>query len=272
MKKILIVEDQRMPRENMERMIAESGRYESAGSISDAGLALARCCRIPVDLILMDVCTAGNRDGIEAAAEIKAKFPNIKIIIVTSMAEVGFLDRAKAAGADSFWYKDISREKLIDIIDRTMAGEKIFPDATPTVRLGLADSTELTAREINVLRLVCDGLEYGEVAEQLNISERTVKYHVSNILSKTGYANKTRPCQLPLRTKNLSSRGFPRIRATCNKQSERPKKHREAAFSRMRLFCRSGMPKSCVYGEFDNIPYVFANCTFGQCEAAANNV
>lgn len=153
MKKILIVEDQRMPRENMERMIAESGRYESAGSISDAGLALARCCRIPVDLILMDVCTAGNRDGIEAAAEIKAKFPNIKIIIVTSMAEVGFLDRAKAAGADS---------------------------------------TELTAREINVLRLVCDGLEYGEVAEQLNISERTVKYHVSNILSKTGYANKTR--------------------------------------------------------------------------------
>lgn len=155
MKKILIVEDQRMPRENMERMIAESGRYESAGSISDAGLALARCCRIPVDLILMDVCTAGNRDGIEAAAEIKAKFPNIKIIIVTSMAEVGFLDRAKAAGADSFWYKDISREKLIDIIDRTMAGEKIFPDATPTVRLGLADSTELTAREINVLRLVC---------------------------------------------------------------------------------------------------------------------
>ena len=203
MKKILIVEDQRMPRENMERMIAESGRYESAGSISDAGLALARCCRIPVDLILMDVCTAGNRDGIEAAAEIKAKFPNIKIIIVTSMAEVGFLDRAKAAGADSFWYKDpsedilleimdISREKLIDIIDRTMAGEKIFPDATPTVRLGLADSTELTAREINVLRLVCDGLEYGEIAEQLNISERTVKYHVSNILSKTGYANKTR--------------------------------------------------------------------------------
>lgn len=109
-----------------------------------------------------------------------------------SMVEVGFLDRAKAAGADSFWYKDISREKLIDIIDRTMAGEKIFPDATPTVRLGLADSTELTAREINVLRLVCDGLEYGEVAEQLNISERTVKYHVSNILSKTGYANKTR--------------------------------------------------------------------------------
>ena len=63
MKKILIVEDQRMPRENMERMIAESGRYESAGSISDAGLALARCCRIPVDLILMDGGQSGRHRG-----------------------------------------------------------------------------------------------------------------------------------------------------------------------------------------------------------------
>lgn len=72
------------------------------GSISDAGLALARCCRIPVDLILMDVCTAGNRDGIEAAAEIKAKFPNIKIIIVTSMAEVGIFGQGKSGRCGQF--------------------------------------------------------------------------------------------------------------------------------------------------------------------------
>ena len=192
MKKILIVEDQRMPRENMERMIAESGRYESAGSISDAGLALARCCRIPVDLILMDVCTAGNKDGIEAATEIKAEFPDIKIIIVTSMVEVGYLKRAREAKADSFWYKDISPEKLIDVIEETMAGEHIFPDKTPSVKLGLADSSELTAKEIEVLRLVCEGLEYSEIAERMHISQRTVKFHISNILSKTGYANKTR--------------------------------------------------------------------------------
>lgn len=106
--------------------------------------------------------------------------------------EVSFLERAKAAGANSFWYKDINREKLIDIIDRTMSGENIFPESTPTVKLGLADSTELTEKEIAVLRLVCNGLEYGEIASALNISERTVKYHISNILSKTGYANKMR--------------------------------------------------------------------------------
>lgn len=192
MKRVLIVEDQRMPRKYMERMISDSKKYALAASISGADIALAYCRRQPIDLILMDVCTAGSKDGIEAASEIKAVFPNIKIIIVTSMVEVGFLERAKAAKVDSFWYKDFSPEELIDVIDRTMAGEHLFPHETPKVQLGLATSTDLTGKEIQVLRLVCDGLEYSEIAQALCVAERTVKYHVSNILQKTGYANKTR--------------------------------------------------------------------------------
>lgn len=192
MKRVLIVEDQRMPRENMERILSDSGKYELAASVNGADMAFVICKMQTVDLILMDVCTVGNKDGIEAAAEIKTAFPNIKIIIVTSMVEVSYLDRARAAGVDSFWYKDISPEALIDVIDRTMDGEHLFPDKTPKVKLGLAESTDLTAKEIEVLRLVCEGLEYSEIAETLHIAESTVKYHVSNILSKTGYANKTR--------------------------------------------------------------------------------
>lgn len=192
MKKVLIVEDQRMPRENMERILLDSGKYALSASVNGADVALAVCRREQIDLILMDVCTAGNKDGIEAATEIKAEFPGIKIIIVTSMVEVGYLKRAKEAKVDSFWYKDISPENLIDVIERTMAGESIFPDKTPSVKLGLADSSELTAKEIEVLRFVCEGLEYSEIAERMHISQRTVKFHISNILSKTGYANKTR--------------------------------------------------------------------------------
>ena len=192
MKQVLIVEDQRMPRKYMESMISDSKYYALAASISGADVALAYCKRQMIDLILMDVCTSGNKDGIEATAEIKAAFPNIKIIIVTSMVEVGFLERAKAAKVDSFWYKDLCPEDLLDVIDRTMAGEQIFPRETPPVKLGLVSSTDLTAKEIQVLRLVCDGLEYSEIARALSITERTVKYHVSNILQKTGYANKTR--------------------------------------------------------------------------------
>lgn len=192
MKRVLIVENQRMPRENMERTLFDSGRYEVVASLNGADIAFLKCCQQHIDLILMDVCTSGNKDGIEAAAEIKAKFPKIKIIIVTSMVEVSYLERARAAGVDSFWYKDISPEALIDVIDRTMAGEHLFPNETPKVKLGLVESTELTSKEIEVLRLVCDGLEYDEIADKLVVSERTVKYHVSNILSKTGYANRTR--------------------------------------------------------------------------------
>lgn len=192
MKQVMIVEDQRMTRESMERTLADSGKYALAASVNGADVALAVCKRQPIDLILMDVCTTGNKDGIEATAEIKQEYPDIKIIIVTSMVEVSYLKRAKAAGVDSFWYKNTSPEMLIDVIDRTMHGESIFPDKTPNVKLGMADSTELTPREIEVLRLVCEGFEYSEIAEKLNIAERTVKYHISNILSKTGFANKTR--------------------------------------------------------------------------------
>ena len=192
MKKVLIVEDQRMPRENMEKMLSDSGRYELVASLNGADVAVLKCCQQHINLILMDVCTSSYKDGIEASAEIKAKCPDIKIIIVTSMVEVSYIDRARAAGVDSFWYKDISPEALIEVIDRTMAGEHLFPDETPKVKLGLVESTELTPKEIKVLRLVCDGLEYDEIAKKLAIAERTVKYHVSNILSKTGYANRTR--------------------------------------------------------------------------------
>ena len=192
MKQVLIVEDQRMPRENMERTLSDSGSYELAASISSAELAVIKCQRQHIDLVLMDVCTTGSKDGIDAAAEIKKQFPDIKIIIVTSMVEVGYLDRAKAAGVDSFWYKDVSRETLIDVIDRTMSGEHIFPDKSPVVQLGHASSAEFTSKEIEVLRLVCDGLEYSEIAEKLCVSVNTVKTHVSHILQRTGYANKTR--------------------------------------------------------------------------------
>ena len=191
MTQVLIVEDQRMARENMENIVRSSERYTLAGTISDAGLAFSFCQRKPIDLILMDVCTLGRKDGITAAAEIKEANPRIKVIIVTSMPEAGFLDRAHHASVDSFWYKEVSPEELIDVMDRTMSGEHIFPLEKPTVKLGQASSADLTDGELRVLRQVMEGLEYDEIASELNISRSTVNYHISNILSKTGYQNKT---------------------------------------------------------------------------------
>ena len=181
MTSVLIVEDQRMPRENMEHLVEDSGRYRRVASLSTAEMALAQCARHTVDPVLMDVCTKGSRDGIDVAAEIKARYPETKVIIITSMVEESYLKRAKAAGAESFWYKDVSPESLLEVMDRT-----------PETRLGQVSSTQLTPREIEVLRLVCEGLEYEEIAAELGISSRTVKRFVSSLLEKTGYSNRTR--------------------------------------------------------------------------------
>lgn len=204
MTSVLIVEDQRMPRENMEHLVEDSGRYRRVASLSTAEMALAQCARHSVDLVLMDVCTKGSRDGIDVAAEIKARYPETKVIIITSMVEESYLKRAKAAGAESFWYKDVSPESLLEVMDRTMAGESLYPDRTPETRLGQVSSTQLTPREIEVLRLVCEGLEYEEIAAELGISSRTVKRFVSSLLEKP--ATPTAPAwPLPSPRKTSSS-------------------------------------------------------------------
>ena len=159
MTRVLIVEDQKLSRETMERTVTGSGRYELAGALSSAELAMTFCLRNPVDLILMDVVTSGFKDGIQAASEIRERLPEMKIIIVTSMVEVDYIRRFREAKVDSFWYKDISPQQLIEVMDRTMAGIHVYPEATPAVKLGLIQSTELTETEVKILRLVCEGYE-----------------------------------------------------------------------------------------------------------------
>ncbi|MBR5632687.1 MAG: response regulator transcription factor, partial [Clostridia bacterium] len=185
--RVLIVEDQRMAQENMEAIIKDSRSYTLAGTIANAADAELFCMRGGVDLILMDVCTARDESGIEACAVIKRKFPKIKVIIVTSMAEHTFIVKAKEARADSFWYKDASSGELIDVMDRTMAGEHIFPDKTPEVKLGLTTSYSLTHHEMDVLRALMQSTSDEDAASMLGCTKANVRWHLTKILEKTGY-------------------------------------------------------------------------------------
>ena len=194
MKRVLIVEDQKMVRDNMADYINASDEFTLAGTLSNAATAEIFCEKNHVDLILMDVCTENDESGLDAASSIKKHYPDIKIIIVTSMAECSFIERARQAKADSFWYKDIESEELIDIMKRTAAGESIYPDRTPEVKVGLASSYEFTNSELKVLRLLVEGLSYEEIAAQLGYKPTTVITHTNNMLSKTGYKNKLRLC------------------------------------------------------------------------------
>ena len=187
MTNVLIVEDQKMAQENMEAIIKTNENYTLAGIIPNAADAELFCMRGGVDLILMDVCTARDESGIEACAVIKKKFPKIKVIVVTSMAEHTFIEKARAARADSFWYKDASRGELISVMDRTMAGERIFPDKTPEVKLGLTTSYELTQSELDVLRALMQSTSDEDAANMLGCTKANIRWHLGKILDKTGY-------------------------------------------------------------------------------------
>ena len=188
---VLIVEDQDIPRELFEIYLKSSADFHHLLSISSASAALSVCKTNKVDLILMDVMTELGRSGLDAAEEIKKQFPRIKIIIVTSMPEYSWLSRAKEIGVDSFWYKDGQKDGLLDVMERTMAGERIFPDETPLIRIGNATNHEFTERELDVLKELTTGDTNAEIAARLFISVATVKSHIQHLMEKTGFKTRT---------------------------------------------------------------------------------
>ena len=192
MRKILIVEDQALARAYLCSCVEKCTDCEVAGTLSRADAALQRCNEGPIDLILMDICTESDSDGLAAAESIKKIYPQIKIVMVTSMLEGRFLDRAKKIGADSFWYKDSPSGDLVGVIEGTLSGKHFWPDGVPSVRLGNTLSCELSDREIETLRLLCEGKTNAEIAVKLNVGEASVRTYINRMLEKTGYTNRNR--------------------------------------------------------------------------------
>ena len=191
MTKVMIVEDDPMASKLLEIFVKESDRYTVTHTIDNASMAEMYCFKNPIDLILMDVCTAMNANGLDAAAKIKKSFPHIKVIIMTSQPECSFIDRARSIGVDSFWYKESTAEKVIEVMDRTMNGESVYPDTTPTLQLGNAKSSEFSPKELEVLRELISGESDAVIADKLHMSLRTVKAHIQTMREKTGFRNRT---------------------------------------------------------------------------------
>lgn len=184
---VVIAEDYKMVREVFAATVRNSGRYRLAGAFATAAEAMEYCRSAPVDLVLMDVLIPGSISGLEAARAIKAQRSETKIIIVTSMPELSFLSQARAIGVESFWYKEVQEQPLLEIMDRTMAGERVYPSVSPRVAVGNAMSSDFTEREVKVLRELVSGASNREIAEKLSIAESTVKMHITNMLQKTGF-------------------------------------------------------------------------------------
>ena len=188
---VMIVEDQAMHRQLFEAIIKTQPEFNLEVSIDNAAIADICCARHGIDLVLMDVVTKNGASGLAAAEKIKAQNRKVKIIIVTSMPECSYVERAKKIGVEGFWYKDFSVEPILTLVQRVLNGERVYPDEVPEVSLGLATSGELTARELEILREMTGGFTNTEIAEKLGISEKRVRNHVANMLEKTGFRNRT---------------------------------------------------------------------------------
>ncbi len=188
---VLIVEDQAMPRELFEIYIKSSEKFNHLLSVANASAALSVCRMNRVDLILMDVMTELGHSGLDAAEEIKKEFPETKVIIVTSMPEYSWLSRAREIGVDSFWYKDTQKDSILDVMQRTMAGENIYPDETPLIHIGNTTNHEFTERELDILKELTTGDTNAVIAQRLNLSVATVKSHIQHLMEKTGFKTRT---------------------------------------------------------------------------------
>ena len=185
MTKVLIVDDSRVSREAFERTLSADPGYLVVAAIENAANAEIACMSNQIDLILMDVCTADDESGIRAAGKIKKNYPNTKVIVMTSMPEYSFIQKAKDSGSDSFWYKEYGETSLLEICNRTVQGERVWPDALPVIMIGLARSDEFTERELEVIRELAQGSRYEDITEALHISMfKTTLQLVAEVVEK----------------------------------------------------------------------------------------
>lgn len=187
---VLIIEDNKYMQDFFAGMFALDERFTVAGSLRDAEQAAYFCALNRVDLVLMDVQTLHGHSGLVAAEQIKAQSPRVKIVVVTSLVDALVLEKARRIGVDSLWYKDHGERELMDVVDRTLSGEHIFPDREPNVEIGAAWSDELSDTQKNILRLYIRGNSYSVIGKKLYLEEATVKYHMNQMIQKCGFRTK----------------------------------------------------------------------------------
>jgi NarL family two-component system response regulator LiaR len=196
--RVLIVDDHAIVRKGIRALLTESGGFEIVAEVADGEEAVRSAEETRPDVILMDLLMPGM-DGIEATRRITYSRPETRILVLTSFAADNKLFPAIKAGASGYLLKDSSPEALVRAIHQVHRGE---PALHPVIARKLLQEVAepaipkptpeaLTAREMTVLQLIAQGLSNQEIADELVVSEPTVRAHVSRILSKLHLASRT---------------------------------------------------------------------------------
>jgi NarL family two-component system response regulator LiaR len=204
--RVLIVDDHAVVREGQRALIATEPGMELVGEGADGIEAIQLTKSLKPDVILIDLLMP-RMGGIEAIQKIKAENSKVNILVLTSFAEDEKVFSAIKAGALGYLLKDATPQELLAAIRQVYRGEpsmdsavanKLMRELQRSSDLPLTEEP-LTVREVDVLKLVAQGLTNQEIAEKLVISERTVRTHVSHILDKLHLANRTQAALYALR-------------------------------------------------------------------------
>jgi NarL family two-component system response regulator LiaR len=196
--RVLIVDDHAIVRKGIRALLSEVDGFEVVGEADNGQEALQRAEETHPDVILMDLLMPGM-DGIEATRQITSRQPQTRILVLTSFAADNKVFPAIKAGAAGYLLKDSSPDDLMRAIRQVHRGE---PSLHPTIARKLLQEVAhpaelqpspeaLTAREMEVLRLIAQGLSNQEIADRISVSEPTVRAHVSRILGKLHLASRT---------------------------------------------------------------------------------
>ena len=195
----LIVDDHAVVRQGVRAFLEAQPDITVVGEAASGEEAVAISLEHAPDVVLMDLIMPGM-DGVEATRRVKKASPRTQIVILTSYHDDEHVLPAVMAGATSYLLKDVSPQELVEAVRKAVRGEAtLHPNIAAQVMQGLRNKgkneqdvkIDLSEREIEVLRLIADGLSNATIAERLFISEKTVKSHVSNILSKLHLADRT---------------------------------------------------------------------------------
>ena len=197
---VLVVDDHGVVREGIRAFLATQPDIQVVGEAASGEEAVRLVQDLVPDVVLMDLVMP-DMDGVEATRQVRRLSPHTQVIVLTSYHDDEHIFPAIRAGALSYLLKDVGPDDLADAVRKAARGEAVLhPRVAARViqelhglsdREPLAPFADLTERELEVLRLIAEGLSNAEIAQRLVISEKTVKSHVSNILSKLHLADRT---------------------------------------------------------------------------------
>lgn len=206
--RVMVVDDHTMVRLGLATLLKSFDDLQLVGEAETGEVAIKVCEEVLPDVILMDMVMP-DMDGAVATRLIRQRYPQVKVIALTSFKTADLVKNALEAGAIGYLLKDVSANELVQAIRFAHAGRatlspEVAQTLVDTAQGSLSLTPRLTERELEVLALMVEGLNNTQIAGRLIVSPSTIKSHVSNILSKLGVTSRTEAVTLALRNGIIS--------------------------------------------------------------------